>query len=370
MSTATTAPPREPMTHVVILDGTMSSVARGYETNAGLLWKLLAGSPATNVRIFYEPGIQWRGVRNALEVMAGIGINRQIRRVYRWLALGWRPGDRVYLFGYSRGAYGVRSLAGVIDQHGLLRPEQASMRNTEFIYSYYRERRASPFAPRFSQKYCWEKGACQIEMIGVWDTVKALGFRWPLIWHLAPNATEFHNDQLSSIVKRGYHALARDERRAAFSPVLWRSKPGWKGQIEQVWFRGTHGDVGGQLSGFMAARPLANGPLVWILGKAQNAGLKMPEGWADAFPIDEDAPSVGMNNGFGRLFVTRRARVIGADPSERMFDGSPVPMPRAPYSLLHKVKGWARGFAYKSIDFSGLRTTTPARLFGPFGKKD
>lgn len=317
-----------PVTHVVILDGTMSSVARGAETNAGLLWKLLAQTPSPQVRVFYEPGIQWRGLRNAVEVMAGIGLNRQIRRAYRWLALGWRPGDRVYLFGYSRGAYGVRSLAGVIDRHGLLRPDAASMRNTEFVYSYYRERRDSPYAPLFSRRYCWPKTAVQVEMIGVWDTVKALGFRWPLVWRLAPNTTEFHNDQLSSIVKRGYHALARDERRMAFEPVLWRCPKGWSGQMEQVWFRGTHGDVGGQLSGFDAARPLANGPLVWILSKAEAAGLTLPSGWAARFVVDNTAPSTGMNRGFGILFVTRRARVIGQDPSERLYDGGTAPMPR------------------------------------------
>ncbi len=320
---------RAPMTHVVILDGTMSSVERGFETNAGLLWKLLAEHNAPDVRVFYEPGIQWRGVRNALEVIAGIGINRQIRRAYRWLALGWRPGDRVFLFGYSRGAYGVRSLAGVIDLHGLLQPEHATMRNTEFVYSYYRERRASPFAPRFSKRYCWPADTSPaVEMIGVWDTVKALGLRIPVLWRLAPNATEFHNDQLSRIVKRGYHALARDERRRAFSPVLWRSRPDWSGQMQQVWFPGSHGDVGGQLNGFTPARRLSNGPLVWMLELAEAAGLALPKDWQARYPVDLNAPSAGMNRGFGRLFFSRRMRVIGVDPSERMFDGSPLPLPR------------------------------------------
>ncbi len=330
---------RAPVIHVVILDGTMSSSLPGHETNAGLLWKLLTKAPNRELRVFYEPGIQWRGLSNAIEVIAGIGINRQIQRAYRWLALNWRPGDRVYLFGYSRGAYGVRSLAGVIDQHGMLRAEHASIRKTQFIYAYYRDRRNSPFADRFSNKYCWDKTAFKIEMIGVWDTVKALGIRWPLIWRLLPDATEFHNDQLSAVVNRGYHALARDERRVAFSPVLWRTRPGWSGEIEQVWFRGSHGDIGGQLHGFQSARPLANRSLVWMLDRAADAQLPLPDGWAEQFVTDKNAPSAGMNRGFGRLFITRRARVIGADRSESMYDGTPVPMPRAPRSLRSRLRG-------------------------------
>jgi len=315
-----------PKTHVIILDGTMSSILRCHETNAGLLWKLLVRRNDPNTNIHYEPGIQWRGYRKSIEVIAGIGLNRQIQRAYLWLSKRWRPGDRIFLFGYSRGAYAVRSLAGVIDENGLLKPEHATVRNTEFLYRYYQERRNSPFAPLFSRRYCWPKQSVEIEMIGVWDTVKALGLRWPLVWRLVPMATEFHNDQLSGIVKSGYHALARDERRVAFAPALWHCPPNWDGHVEQVWFRGCHGDVGGQLSGFHAARELSNGPLTWMLQKAEAEGLALPDGWAAGFPHDPDAPSIGMNRGFGWMFRYRRARAIGVDPSERMFDGTTVPV--------------------------------------------
>lgn len=316
--TGATSGVRKPRTFVVILDGTMSSLAPGEETNAGILFSLLGEQDDWTLEVFYEPGIQWRGWRKSLDVIAGIGINRQIRRAYRFLAQGWRPGDRIFLFGYSRGAFAVRSLAGVIDQMGLMRPEHATVRNVELLYRYYRERRDSRFAQRFARRYCRPQGEVRIEMIGVWDTVKALGLRWPILWRLVPESTEFHDHQLSGIVRAGYHALAYHERRQAYAPVLWRCPPDWQGEVEQVWFPGTHGDVGGQLSGYAPARGLSNLTLNWILEKAEKHGLALPVGWRSRFPADIFAPSIGMNRGFGMLFAQRRTRVVGDDPSERV----------------------------------------------------
>jgi uncharacterized protein (DUF2235 family) len=305
-----------PRTHVVILDGTLSSLAPGEKTNAGILFALLRKRADPNVLVHYTPGIQWRGWRQARRVMAGTGINRQIKRAYRMLARDWQPGDKVFLFGYSRGAYGVRSLAGVIDLHGLMRPEHASKTNVLRLYRYYCERRNTRFAEMFSKRYCWPKGEVQIEMIGVWDTVKALGLRAPLVWRWLPSATEFHSDNLSEIVGAGYHALAHDERRVAFAPVLWRCPEGFQGRAEQVWFPGTHPDVGGQVAMRPAARGLSNIALVWMLEKAEGHGLGLRDGWADDYPTEALAPSMGMNFGFGWLFRNRRRRRVGRDLSE------------------------------------------------------
>ena len=108
-----------PATHIIILDGTMSSLVPEQETNAGLTYKLLleAGRRA-NLTLHYEAGIQWRYWRNMWDVMTGRGINRQIARAYGVLASRYRPGDRIVLIGYSRGAYAVRSLAGAVDLIG------------------------------------------------------------------------------------------------------------------------------------------------------------------------------------------------------------------------------------------------------------
>ncbi len=310
-----THPPR---TLVVIFDGTLSSLAPGAKTNAGILYKLLRKQADSDVRLHYAPGIQWRGWRKLRNVAAGTGTNRRIKRAYRWLARNWRPGDRVFLFGYSRGAYGVRSLAGVIDLHGLMRAEAADRGNVERLYHYYCEGRDPVSAARFSKRYCWPRGAVKIEMIGVWDTVKALGLRAPVVWSWLPNETEFHSDDLSEIVGAGYHALAHDERRVAFSPVLWRCPPGFKGHVEQLWFPGAHADVGGQVARRPAARGLANIALGWMLGKAEGHGLGLPDGWAEEYPPDPLAPSVGMDHGFGWLFRHRRRRKVGEDASESL----------------------------------------------------
>lgn len=311
-------PRRGPVTHVVILDGTMSSLEPGCETNAGIAYQLCR-EMGSQLSIYYEPGLQWQDWRSARDVMIGRGINRQIRRAYGYLSSRYRPGDRIFLMGYSRGAYAVRSLAGVIDRVGLLHAEHATERNIRTVYRYYESDPNSDAAEAFSAGHCMRN--VQIEMIGVWDTVKSLGLNAPVIWRLSEKHHAFHNHDLSENVKAGYHALALDETRVAYKPVLWRTESGHpSGRVQQVWFPGTHGDVGGQLGGYEDARPLANIPLVWMLQRAQLQGLSLPDDWQQRFPQDAQAPSIGTFRGYGRWFITRRARIKMKDPSERLHD--------------------------------------------------
>lgn len=306
---------REPISHVIILDGTMSTLEPGRETHAGLTYRMCR-EMGGNVSVFYEGGVQWDSWKSTLDVMMGRGINRQIRRAYGYLASRYKPGDRIYLIGYSRGAYGVRSLAGVIDMIGLLRPEHATERNIKQAYRHYENNPRGKAAQDFRRLYCHD--GVEIEMIGVWDSVKALGLRLPLLWRLAEERHAFHHHHLGQATRNGYHALALDETREVFTPVLWQDTADFKGRVEQVWFRGTHGDVGGQLSGFEPARPLANISLVWMLDKAELHGLPLPEGWRSRFPTDPHAPSVGTWRGWGKIFLLRRHRLVGQDPSERL----------------------------------------------------
>lgn len=295
----------------------MSSLEPGRETHAGITFKLLSELPAAvAVALYYEAGISWPGWRRGHDVALGRGINRQIRRAYGYLASRYHPGDRIFLMGYSRGAYAVRSLAGVIERVGLLRADQATVRNVRQAYRHYQAQSDGAAAGAFSRAHCHE--AVEIEMIGVWDTVKALGLRLPLVWSLAERRHAFHNHALGPLVRQGYHALALDETREVFQPVLWRCPPDWEGRVEQIWFRGSHGDIGGQLDGYEPARPLANIPLVWMLEKAESCGLPLPAGWRARFPCDPEAPSVGSWRGWGKLFLLRRRRRVGRDPSEAL----------------------------------------------------
>ncbi|OYW56594.1 MAG: hypothetical protein B7Z31_10370 [Rhodobacterales bacterium 12-65-15] len=303
--------------HVVILDGTLSSLDPDQIGNCGILFRLLQelGHKA-NRRVYYEPGMQWEGWLRGLAIVQGRGIAPQIQRAYGWLASGYREGDRIFLFGYSRGAYAVRSLAGVIDRVGLLRREEATERAVKLAWRHYETAPDADATDKFSRSHC--HSAAPVEMIGVWDTVKALGIRIPLLWMLAPDRHGFHNHHLGASIRHGYHALALDESRVAFEPVLWASTPGWKGAVEQVWFRGAHGDIGGQIGSYRPARPLANVPLVWMLERAEALGLILPEGWKDRYPCDARAPMVGSYRSFGKAFLWRRLRSVGKDPSEKL----------------------------------------------------
>ena len=309
---------RGPVTHVLILDGTMSSLAKGYETNAGLTYKLLHEVAGSDLSLYYEAGIQWRDWRATGDIILGRGINRQILRAYGYLASRYHPGDRIFLFGFSRGAYAVRSLAGVIDRIGLLRAEEATERNVHLAFRHYQCSPNSAAAEEFARAYC--HGDTHIEMVGVWDTVKALGLRIPILWRFRVDANGFHNHQLGHTTRHGFHALALDETRNAYTPVLWDCPPTFDGHVEQVWFRGCHSDVGGQLCGIHAARPLANIPLVWMLERAEGCALRLPSDWRARFPQDVRAPSVGTWTGWGKILLLRSPRVVGRDMSERLHD--------------------------------------------------
>ncbi|MEM6897766.1 MAG: DUF2235 domain-containing protein [Pseudomonadota bacterium] len=299
---------------VVILDGTLSTLEPGCETNAGLAAKLLREESESDVSVYYEAGLQWRDWRDTLSVMTGDGINGQIRRAYGWLASQYRPGDRIYLIGYSRGAYAVRSLAGIIGRIGLLRREAATERHLREVYRLYCEPTRVAAAHAFADRHCHED--TQIECVAVWDTVKALGLRLPLFWMISTRMHHFHDHALGNHVRAGFHALALNETRRAYTPVLWETRPGWRGTLEQVWFRGNHGDVGGQLGGRHWARPLSNIPFVWLMEKVERAGIALPAGWQDRFPQDVTVRSIGPWSGWGKFFLNRWPRRVGRDPSE------------------------------------------------------
>lgn len=301
----------------------MSSLRDGFETNAGLTFKLLreAGARA-NLTVYYEAGIQWPDWRHTWHVMTGRGTNRQIRRAYGVLASRYRPGDTIVLMGYSRGAFAVRSLAGMVGRVGLLRHDHATVSAVRNAYRHYEAGGTSDSARAFRRLTCHER--VEIAAVGVWDTVKALGRRTPLD---RVDRHGFHDHRLADHVQRGFHALALDERRRIYAPVLWDTAAAQSAIVEQVWFRGTHGDVGGQLDGFHHARPLANIPLVWMLDRIADVGVPLPEGWRTRFPCDVTAPSLGQWRGWSKLFVLRKGRAMLFDPSERLHDTVETPVP-------------------------------------------
>jgi uncharacterized protein (DUF2235 family) len=209
--------------------------------------------------VYYHPGVGTGDILDKLVGGAlGKGIDRNILECYQFLVNNYHPGDELYFFGFSRGAYTVRSLSGLIRNSGLLRQEYASMAREAF--SLYRDRDpakhptsdvALHFRKQFTHQHTLSDGTVldspPIECIGVWDTVGALGIPVGLFDTFNHHKYGFHDMRLSARVKNAFHALAIDERRKPFAPTLWEQPKADLGTnwLEQAWFSGVHSNVGG-----------------------------------------------------------------------------------------------------------------------------
>lgn len=231
----------------------------------------------------------------------GAGIDQKIKDCYLFLTLNYSKGDHIYLFGFSRGAYTARSLGGLIRCCGILRPEYIHL--IDEAYRLYRDRNDytkpdSDMMRSFRRNYCYED-VTRIRFIGVWDTVGALGI--PLsAWKMYnKEAYKFHDTTLSSTVDYAYQALAVDEHRAEFAPVLWAASDndehGRTIAMEQRWFAGAHGDVGGG----NPSSGLSDRTLQWMVEKAEGTGLAFDEAKFDDRKVDNLAP---MDNSYTGIF--------------------------------------------------------------------
>lgn len=311
-------------THVVMIDGTFSSLMQGRRTNIGRIYRLLRQQRGLEgrLRLHYSAGQQWENWRSLAGVAMGSGMAGRITDAYRWLAAAYQPGDRIFLLGYSRGGFAVRSLAGMIGRIGLLTPNAVNARNTRLAWRFYREGGTDQARQLFRSRRCHAQ--VPIRMIGVFDTVMALGIRLPALWMLTEPHFRFHDQHLGPLVEHAAQALALDETRSAFQPILWTDQ-GHAGSVRQMWFRGAHADIGGQLEGFEPARPLANIPLRWMLEECAEAGLPLPDGWPNGLAQNAGAPSVGSWRNWGKLFLARAPRIAGHDHSEALHHSVPVP---------------------------------------------
>ncbi|MFV0411225.1 MAG: DUF2235 domain-containing protein [Paracoccus sp. (in: a-proteobacteria)] len=314
---------RPAVTHVILIDGTFASLMSGRRSNIGQIYRLLRPLRGPALRVHYAAGQQWEAWGSLLGVAMGKGMGGRIRGAYGWLASGYRPGDRIFLLGYSRGAFAIRSLAGMIGRVGLLRGDEATERNIRTVWRIYEEGAEAAERTRLRARLCHDR--VPIELIGAFDTVMALGIRLPVLWMLTEPHYRFHDQRLGAEVRRGVQALALNETRAAFQPILWNSDDLRAGTVSQMWFEGFHADIGGQLHGNEASRPLANIPLVWMLDQAEAAGLPLPDGWRECYPRDVSAPPVGNWRSWGKAFWARSPRVAGIDPSEALHETVPRP---------------------------------------------
>ncbi len=271
---------------------------------------------------FYDNGVgtstnkYWRAITGAF----GVGIKQNVMDLYTFLALHYEPGDKVFLFGFSRGAATIRAFCGFIACTGLvkgrdLNDDKLKQYTSEAFEVYENHKKDPDRATAFSQ-HPNSNGIIDIHFVGVWDTVSALGFpkktdktnftlcmldlcfmgleklldlKWP---------HNFYRYGLFPQIKNACQALAIDDERTAFWPKVWNEKESPETRIEQVWFSGMHSNVGGGYE----RQGMANVTLHWMMLRAQDHGLTFKKDIVDQVYAD--------SNIHGRLYNSRDGLAI------------------------------------------------------------
>ncbi|MEU0084618.1 DUF2235 domain-containing protein [Streptomyces sp. NPDC006274] len=264
---------------VVCCDGTWNFADQPSKTNvAKVALSVRPGSAAgKEQRVYYHSGVGAHRRERLRGGAFGVGLSRNVVNAYRFLVETYEPDDELFLFGFSRGAFTARSLAGLVRNCGILRRDHID--RIPEAWALYRDRIEQPNGAAttlFRRSYARDT---EIHFIGVWDTVGALGIPVPDSAWLQPAANRynrrwaFHNTELSSWVRAAFHALAIDEQRSAFRPALWHQQSGaaQQGQeLKQVWFAGVHSDIGGSYK----ETGLSDIALLWMVDQARRYGLE------------------------------------------------------------------------------------------------
>jgi uncharacterized protein (DUF2235 family) len=285
---------------VVCSDGTGNTAIKGRGTNVFKLFEAvdLDGhrfNPNCTPQIaIYDDGVGTEQFK-PLKIFGGAtgwGLSRNVKHLYKELARVYAPGDEIYMFGFSRGAFTIRTLVGFIATCGLIDPEKLQPKTFGNLQSTvakaYRAYRkcyrpslwrlfAEPSkdaGEKFRNEHSCDEDV-KIRFVGVWDTVDAVG----LPFHLSDvlNATvyqfKFPDRSLSPIVQRACHALAIDDQRQSFHPLMWKETPADESRISQVWFAGAHSNVGGGYP----KQGMSLVALDWLLTQAERAGEPFKE---------------------------------------------------------------------------------------------
>ncbi len=271
---------------VICSDGTwnrpgISDKGKPVKSNVEIIFNCI--SPKDNAGVkqvkFYETGVGSSSYDNIDKIFGGIEgfrLDAKLKDIYSFILLNYEQGDELYLFGFSRGAYTARSVAGFIRNCGILKSENIHL--VDMAYDLYRNRNDytipdSDFMKAFREKYCVDN-ITPIKFIGVWDTVGSLGLPFKIAKKHSAEKYKFHDVKLSSYIQNAYHAMAIDEHRVLFEPTLWEiSQNGIdKNQkVEQRWFAGVHCNIGGGYED----TGLSDLALEWLIKKAKNIGLEI-----------------------------------------------------------------------------------------------
>lgn len=290
---------------IICCDGTWHDAGRARPSNVLHLARAIAPRAPDGCHqvLHYQPGIGSDFGRPLTAAALGHGIDRDIQEAYRFLVHNYADGDEIWCFGYSRGAYTVRSLIGLLRNAWLLHKREAA----RIIGAYHVYRTLwgpdADNAIRFRER--WARPV-KVQFLGVWETVGSLGIPLALFDGLNQARYAFHDTRLSNIVSQARHALAIDERRELFTPTLWHTGA-HRSYTEQCWFSGAHADVGGgKHEGGLAAISLD-----WLAGEAAACGLALDADYLDAVRADAGAAVVHRRaRGLWRLWP-REWREIG-----------------------------------------------------------
>jgi uncharacterized protein (DUF2235 family) len=252
---------------VLCCDGTSNEFASA-NTNVVKLYQTLVHDPARQV-LFYHPGLGTMGSPAALTPVArwvtrvlglafGYGLSQHLADLYSMVANAFDAGDKLYLFGFSRGAYTARALAAMLHMFGLLRRGNDVMIPYAIRLLKRSDDERFVIAAKFKRTFA---APMKIRFVGVWDTVSSVGTLWDPL-HLPFSAR-------NPDIETGRHALALDERRAFYRQNLWMPLAGQ--DIQQVWFPGVHSDVGGGYAERESG--LSKLALKWMADEARTAGL-------------------------------------------------------------------------------------------------
>ncbi|MCX7297542.1 MAG: DUF2235 domain-containing protein [Hyphomicrobiales bacterium] len=236
---------------------------------------------------FYDRGVGTGAYFDAIKGgMFGDGLDQNIREAYRFLCTWYRPGDEIFVYGFSRGAFTARSLCGYLQAVGLLRCEHCTPENEAKAWAYYRTPPGDRLSGVWSQfrraldpsgdTLVHDSRYMRVRLLGIFDTVGALGIPENAFRKINQTKYGFHDTEINSLVDIRLHAVALDEPRHAFGPTMW-TKPKFKvtdpdkSPTEQVWFAGAHSDVGGGYVNWTVAgtRGLSTLPLAWMLQRTR-----------------------------------------------------------------------------------------------------
>lgn len=259
---------------IICCDGTGNEFGES-KSNVVKLYKMLVQDDSQVT--YYHPGVGTMGSRNALSgpgrwwtrvigLAFGYGISDNIADAYQFLMRNFQRGDVVYMFGFSRGAYTVRALCGMLHIIGLLREDNEGL--IPYSIRMIKQKNIDfGVAADFKKTFCRE---CKPYFVGVWDTVSSVGWVYDVAHFPGTKAT--HNPDFHFI----RHAMSIDERRAFFRQNLFGTPCNADQDIKEIWFAGVHSDVGGSYP--ESESQLSKIALRWMVSEAEIAGLRIDQG--------------------------------------------------------------------------------------------